>query len=59
MTSWHAIADHPIPEDELVIVGWWFEASGMGRSWEIDTDPETECATHWIVLPMPPREALA
>lgn len=54
---WHRISEQPIPEDEAVLVGWWFKTAEFG-SWEIDTDPYNDCATHWALQPLPPYEEL-
>lgn len=51
---WHRISDRPIPEDMAVLVGWWFKA-GEFCSWEVDTDPYNDCATHWTPQPLPPE----
>jgi hypothetical protein len=57
---WHEIAT--APEDEIVLLGWWFSAPGMGCSWEMDIDVPHESATHWRPLDdvegiLPPRPA--
>lgn len=54
--DWQPISS--APKDDVIIRGWWFEAPGLGKSWECDIeyhDGTDVFVTHWLPLPPPPK----
>jgi hypothetical protein len=57
VSVWRPIVDRAdvVNHPGNLVVGWWFGDRDIGISWEMDADPNNECATHWLALPEGPQ----